>query len=556
MMLAEKRRFLIGIALVLAIGFSLAATLAFMVSRQSVRADIAEQALPLTADTIYSKVQQDLLRPVFIASMMAHDTFIRDWIAAGEREPQRINRYLEEIRRQYGMTAPFLVSEASRRYYTPTGILKTVSRDDPRDAWYFRVMAMSAPHEINPDADEASQDAPTVFVNFRMVGEDGRFLGATGVGLTLDAISGTIDRYEGQFRRRIYFVDRSGRVVLSGRSMVRRSDSIRTGTGIGSIAEGILAGTASPSTFAYDEGGDQVLVNSRYIPELDTFLIVEQAETAATARILQGLRLNLLASLAFSLIALYLVHRLAHRYQRRIEEMAATAMADAARETESAHRQREFVAMVSHEFVTPLAIIDSSLQGLKRDEGQLPTAAAARFRKIQRASVRLRELMGNYLTDDRLAQGSPMAREPIELFALVRRVAERTDYPNLSINLPASATHVSGDGELLRTLFTNLLNNAVKYSPADSPIMIAGRLDGESVEVAVSDRGPGIESADLPRLFDKYFRGAANRTGGSGLGLYLVQVIASSHGGTVTVDSTPGQGSTFTVRLPVATDER
>jgi signal transduction histidine kinase len=553
---AEKRRFLAGIGLVLAVGFTLAATLAFLVSRASVRSDIAGQSLPLTADNIYSKVQQDLLRPVFIASMMAHDTFVRDWLVDGERETSRINRYLEAIRDNFGMTAPFLVSEASRRYYTSTGILKTVSADDPRDAWYFRVRAMSSIHEINLDPNEDNHDAPTVFVNFRMLGPDGRLLGATGVGLTLASISQAIDRYEGQFQRRICFVDRSGRIILAGRSATHRGDSIRSMSGISRIADAILAGSSSPSSFDYDEGGEHILVNSRYIPELDVFLIVEQSETSATAAILRGLQINLAASLAFSLLALYLVHLLSSRYQRRIEQMADNAIANAARETEIARRQREFVAMVSHEFVTPLAIIDSSLQGLKRDETAMPAEVATRWQRIQRASVRLRELMGNYLADDRMAAGQPPVHEAVDLFVLVRRVAERTEWPDLVIDLPDTPAQVSGDSELLRTLFFNLLNNAVKYSPPGGPIGVSGGLQPGWAIVQVSDRGPGIAADDLPRLFDKYYRGGANRTGGSGLGLYLVRAIATAHGGDVGAESVPGQGSTFTVRLPTAPQVR
>lgn len=553
---AEKRRFLAGIGLVLAIGFSLAATLAFLVSRASVRSSIAEQSLPLTADNIYSKVQQDLLRPVFIASMMANDTFVREWIADGERDPARINRYLDEIRRNFGMTAPFLVSEASRRYYTSTGILKTVSAGDARDAWYFRVREMTQAHEINLDPNEDNHDAPTVFVNFRMLGPDGRLLGATGVGLTLASISQAIDRYEGQFQRRISFVDRSGRIILGGHSAIRRGNSIRAMAGISRIADAILSGTASPSSFDYDQGAEHILVNSRYIPELDSFLVVEQAETPATAAIQHGLQLNLAASLGFSLVALYLVHLLSRRYQRRIEEMADKAMANAARETAIAHRQREFVAMVSHEFVTPLAIIDSSLQGLKRDEAQMPAEMATRWQRVQRASVRLRELMGNYLADDRIDQGLPPLLQPVDLFGLVRRVAERTEWPHLAIELPETSLQVSGDSELLRTIFFNLLNNAVKYSPAAALITIRGHQQSDWAIVQVVDQGPGIAADDLPRLFDKYYRCSGNRAGGNGLGLYLVRAIATAHGGDVSVESAAGQGSTFTVRLPLTRDPR
>lgn len=552
-LLSEKRRFLTGIGLVLISGFTLVASLAFVTSRDSIRTGIAEQSLPLTSDNIYSEIQKDLLRPVFISSMMAHDTFVRDWIVGGERDTTRISRYLDKIRSEYSVNEAFLVSEPSRNYYLPRGKLKQVTAGDPRDRWYFRVRELSTDHEVNLDPDEANHDTLTIFVNFRLLGEDGRFLGATGVALTLDTIAGHIDRYEGKFQRRIYFVDRQGTLVLAGKSMAGHPFSIRSAPGIATIADTILGGDAAPLSLEYDHGHGRTLVNSRYIPELGSYLIVEQSEDGATDVILRSLWINLAASLVFSLAALLLMHRLARRYQHRIQEMGEQALANAARETELARSQQDFVAMVSHEFGTPLAIIDSSLQGLKPLEDQLPAEAASRYRKIQRATLRLRELMGNFLADDRLRQDeAPPSRQPVDIFALARRVAERAEWPELNILLPPTSAPVAGDSDLLRIVFFNLLNNAIKYSAEGGRIEVSGSIVADWAEISIRDEGSGIAAADLPHVFDRYFRAGNNRAGGTGLGLYIVRKIVTAHGGTVTADSAANHGSRFTVRLPLA----
>ncbi|MDO8990999.1 MAG: GGDEF domain-containing protein, partial [Sideroxyarcus sp.] len=173
------------LGIILVIGFLSIGIAAFIVSRDAIRAGIVQQALPLTADNIYSEIQKDLLRPVFVSSMMAQDTFMRDWLIGGERDVSRIRRYLNEVKTKYGTNTSFLVSESSRKYYFESGVLKVVSRGDPRDEWYFRVREMRAPYESNVDLDEANRDQRTVFVNYRVLDYRGNYIGAIGVGLTL-----------------------------------------------------------------------------------------------------------------------------------------------------------------------------------------------------------------------------------------------------------------------------------------------------------------------------------------------------------------------------------
>lgn len=131
--LFEKYRLLFWIGSVLIIGFLATSLVAYWVSIKSIRENIGQQALPLTGDTIYSEIQRDMLRPVFISSLMAHDTFVRDWLIGGEKHPQRMARYLNEIKQKYGVVTSFMVSENSRRYYYADGILKKVKEKEHRD---------------------------------------------------------------------------------------------------------------------------------------------------------------------------------------------------------------------------------------------------------------------------------------------------------------------------------------------------------------------------------------------------------------------------------------
>lgn len=168
----------------------------YLVARENVRRTITESTLPLTSDNVYSEIQRDLLRPVFIASLMANDTFLRDWAIAGEQDESSVVRYLHEIKIEFSTVTSFFVSEQSRKYYYAHGLLKTVREDEPRDEWYFRVRDMEAPYEINVDPDLANRDEMTIFINYRAKDYAGNFIGATGVGLTVNKVNNLISSYE------------------------------------------------------------------------------------------------------------------------------------------------------------------------------------------------------------------------------------------------------------------------------------------------------------------------------------------------------------------------
>lgn len=318
-------RLLIWLTLILVTGFCATSVAGYMASRDAIEHSISEQALPLTGDNIYSEIQKDILRPVFISSLMAHDTFLRDWILRGERDQDQIVRYLSEVKKKYGTVSSFLIADASRKYYYPGGTLKSVREDAARDAWYFRVRNMTqADYETNVDVDLANRDSMTIFINHRVLDYQGRFIGATGVGLTLDTMSHIIDRNQERFRRNIYFVDGNGTIVLTGKAMHAVHGSIRTLPGVQAIAGRILTREPSPTRLSYRSGRADILVNSRFIPELGWYLVVEQNVSDAVLPLQRAFILNLAISSVVTLLVLAITLLTVNRYQRRIERAAST----------------------------------------------------------------------------------------------------------------------------------------------------------------------------------------------------------------------------------------
>jgi diguanylate cyclase (GGDEF)-like protein len=321
---ATKSRLLGSLSALLVAGFLTTSVAGYLVSRGAIEQGIAEQALPLTGDNIYSEIQKDILRPVFISSLMAHDTFVRDWILDGEKDQAQLVRYLREVKQKYGTVSSFLISNASSRYYYAGGTLKSVREDEPRDAWFYRVRAMQADYETNVDADMANRDSMTIFINHRVLDYRGNFLGATGVGLTLDTMSGILDRYQARFRRDIYFLDAKGDIVLTGKAMRGERGSIRTRAGMEAIAGAILNHSSTPTRLSYRKDKADVLVNSRFIPELNWYLVVEQNVSDEIRPVRQVFIVNMAISFGITLLVLGITLLMVNRFQRRLEKVAST----------------------------------------------------------------------------------------------------------------------------------------------------------------------------------------------------------------------------------------
>ncbi|HSH72524.1 MAG TPA: sensor domain-containing diguanylate cyclase [Methylophilaceae bacterium] len=318
----NRHKLIFLLTLVLAIGFLATSLVSYQVSKHSIHDAIVDNELPLTADNIYSEIQKDLVRTVFIASMMATDTFLRDWIIDGEVGTERISRYLQEVQEKYGAFSSFLVSEKSRHYYYGEGILKSVKQEEPRDAWYFRVRQIDQPYELNVDKDLAHADALTIFVNYRVYDFSHQYIGATGVGVTVDSVQKLIDNYQQRFHRNVYFIDPKGIIILSGNQSYLPGTDIRQIKGLGKLFPEIFK--RESGTYEYEHAGATHLINARYIPELKWYLFVEKSESEATSDIRYTLYLNLLLCLVVTTIVILLTHLALKRYQTQVEMMATT----------------------------------------------------------------------------------------------------------------------------------------------------------------------------------------------------------------------------------------
>jgi signal transduction histidine kinase len=214
--------------------------------------------------------------------------------------------------------------------------------------------------------------------------------------------------------------------------------------------------------------------------------------------------------------------------------------------------QQDFVAMVSHEFRTPLAIINTVTQQLANNLDAPREKSQQRCEDIRDSTRRMSDMMDEFLSFDRLGGEIKPNLGHIQVNELLHTVTDEFDANRLHTDGDEAIGELYCDVQLLRIALRNLLTNALRHSPEDVPVQLSIRShDDDSVAFEVSDSGSGIPADEIPRLFQKYFRGrgALNRPG-AGLGLYLVERIALLHGGSVSVVSQPGQGSRFIVTIP------
>jgi diguanylate cyclase (GGDEF)-like protein len=321
-LVTQKSRLLWWLGAILTTGFLGSSLLSYVAARNTVRENIVNQGLPLTSDTVYSEVQRELLRPISISAQMAENTFLRDWVQAGETDPAPVVRYLRNIRDRFGADSSFFISEHTRRYYHPLGIQQVVSASDPKDAWYFRTRALNVPYELNADPDMGNRDKMTVFINYRLLDAKGKFLGVTGVGVTLNTLQKLLQGIEKRFERRVYFADTDGKIVLANSQDLELQGSLQAIPNLKDVAARLLNKKAATTSASYRNGNSMVQVHSRYVPELKWFLLIEQDEAKAIAPFTRLLLINLAVGALATVLVLGLTVLAVNKYQARLEQLA------------------------------------------------------------------------------------------------------------------------------------------------------------------------------------------------------------------------------------------
>ena len=232
---------------------------------------------------------------------------------------------------------------------------------------------------------------------------------------------------------------------------------------------------------------------------------------------------------------------------------------DITRFREAEELKSTFISIISHELKTPVALIKGYAGTLRREDAEWDAATVRESAAvIEEEADRLTQLIDNLLDASRLqAGGLKLNLGDVALDQMAQRLVEKfrtqTSQHVLSVDFPPTWPLVQADAARLEQVLSNLIGNAIKYSPTGGAVRVTGRVLPDEVIVSVSDEGIGIPVEEQARIFERFYRvddALSRRTAGSGLGLYLAKAVIDAHGGRIWVESAPGHGASFSFALP------
>jgi len=225
-----------------------------------------------------------------------------------------------------------------------------------------------------------------------------------------------------------------------------------------------------------------------------------------------------------------------------------------------AMRQSEFVTAVTHDMKTPLASIMLTGDSLAQGRYTSPEAVREYGKIIASEGHQLTRLIENVLCYARLIDAATSYEfEPLDVVELITesfehfRVQVENARIDAAIDLPLNRSIVRGDRGMLRDAIDNVIDNAVKHGGSGGDLRVTGHDDGQMVHIQIADRGHGITPEELPKVFEKFYRGRTAGHYGSGLGLTIARRIIEEHGGTIVIESRVGEGTTVNIQLPLET---
>ncbi|KIM11980.1 MAG: hypothetical protein KU37_03810 [Sulfuricurvum sp. PC08-66] len=300
---------LMGISIVLSV-------MNYRTSVATTQTQLRETALPLSIDNIYGEIQKNIIEPNLVASMMANDTFVKAWIAEGEKEPQKIATYLHAIQERYGFLSTFLVSETSMHYYTPKGAIDTLKSTNPENQWYYRFKAKEVDSEINLDSNHLLDNSMIMFINNKIYDAKGSMMGATGVALKIAYLEEMLRYFHEKYHFNVLILDSRGKILLHN-EMTPNYQTLLSPAQRSEIEAKIF--TQTQKVFEFKSGSDSYLMHSKYIDGLDFYVVVEAKLDTFIQETKANFYKDIILSMGFAVLIIFIIFYTVNIYQRQLE---------------------------------------------------------------------------------------------------------------------------------------------------------------------------------------------------------------------------------------------
>ncbi|MFT7859498.1 MAG: sensor domain-containing diguanylate cyclase [Sulfurimonas sp.] len=334
----------------------------YAISLNSVQKDLVTRSLPLSVDNIYTEIQTHLIEPSLIASMMATDTFVKEWLVNQEEDTAKITSYLETIKNKYGLFVTFLVSEKTKHYYTNDGFLESVEQNKTENRWYFTFKKLPEEHEINLDYNEHLDNSLMMFINYKIFDSNYHFLGATGIGHKISYIDKMLQRFKEEYNFRVCFLNEQGDIVLAQKTH-ENIKNISQDPQWSALQEDIISPVSK--VFKYKRGSDEYLLKTKYIPELHLYLLVEAKIADFTQSVNSAFYFNLSISLLVTLIVAVVILFTIKNYHKKLTFMAQNDSLTMIYNRRAFEEQMEYFYQLSKRTKKPLSLVFLDIDDFK-----------------------------------------------------------------------------------------------------------------------------------------------------------------------------------------------
>ncbi len=286
---------------------------------EGAHAQLKNVSLPLSIDNIYTEVQQQMIKPLIVSSLMANDTFVKDWILKGEKDLIAIQKYLKEIQEKYNAFTSFLVSDITKNYYHQKGIIDIVNEKNVADKWYFEFKNKDDLYEVNLDINTNFSDSLIMFINYKIKDYNQKYIATTGVGIKLINIVDMLESFKQKYKYDVYFVDINGEIILHTKSLDKRGN-ISSINGLKKLEKKIRENTGDK--YKYDYNDSTYMLHTKYIKELNLYLFVEVDQDKYVKDISNRFYINLAMSVFVTLVIVFIIIHFINIYQERLEKIA------------------------------------------------------------------------------------------------------------------------------------------------------------------------------------------------------------------------------------------
>jgi len=319
----DKHKINIIITVLIVAGFFASIMVSYRTYSEIIKDDIRNIS-KLSSSNIYSEINNELIKPIFVSLTMANDSFLKDWL--NNESTQRLGElqaYLKGIETKYGYNSVFLVSDKTSRYYHFNGIHKHVSRADPHDSWYYDFVKSGKQYDLDVDIDEVT-NVMTVFVNCKIVDQDKNFVGVVGVGLEMETVQEILSTFQDAYGLEAFLVDQNGLIQVHTNNGYIEQYDVHDDPSISKYMTDIRNNKTTLETYSYKENGLEGYLITRYVDELEWYLMVKK-DTSVLRKSFDHQLLQELIIIIVVLLGVVLVsNRLIIKYEYNLNDIAKT----------------------------------------------------------------------------------------------------------------------------------------------------------------------------------------------------------------------------------------